>query len=96
MTNKTLIIERAIRFIELHRGMEETKAYREGHVWLIYHDLDHNFNFFGYILLAKILYPQVYKDINATELINEFFEKFIGVLFRGTWMMYIGNYLPHR
>lgn len=96
VTNKTLIIERAIRFIELHRGMEETKAYREGHVWLIYHDLDHNFNFFGYILLAKILYPQVYKDINATELINEFFEKFIGVPFRGKWMMYIGNYLPHR
>ncbi len=96
VTNKTLIIERAIRFIKLHKGMEKTKAVQEGNVWLIYHDLDHNFNFFGYILLAKILYPQVYRDINATAIINEFFTRFIGVPFRGTWIMHIGKPILER
>jgi len=96
VTNKTLIIERAIRFIKMHKGMEETKAVREGNVWLIYHDLDHNFNFFGYILLAKILYPEVYKDINATAIINEFFTKFIGVPFKGTWILHIDKSILER
>ncbi|NPA99431.1 MAG: ABC transporter substrate-binding protein [Crenarchaeota archaeon] len=91
ITNKTLIIERAIGFIKLHQGIESIQAIREGNVWLIYHDLDHNFNWFGILLLAKILYPDLFRDINATELINEFFEKFIGVPFRGTWILHIGK-----
>ncbi len=91
VTNKTLIIERAIRFIKLHQGIENIQAIKEGNVWLIYHDLDHNFNWFGILLLAKILYPDLFRDINATKLINEFFEKFIGVPFRGTWIFHLGK-----
>ena len=89
VTNKTLIIERAIKFIELHQGISTIRAIREGHVWLIYHDLDHNFNWFGILLLAKIFYPDLFRDINATALINEFFEKFIGVPFKGTWLFHL-------
>ncbi len=89
VTNRTLIIERAIRFIKLHQGIEDIRAIKEGHVWLIYHDLDHNFNWFGILLLAKIFYPDLFRDINVTKVINEFFEKFIGVPFKGTWLFHI-------
>ncbi len=89
ISNETQVIERAVKFIKMHEGMESTKAVREGNVWLIYHDLDHNFNFLGYLLLAKILYPDLFSDVDTDAIVKEFFSRFMGVEFTGIWMMHL-------
>lgn len=70
-------------------GWSGLDAVKNNKVFALYHDLSrHIFDFAGYQFFAKVIQPELFKDLDPIQSIKEFHEKFYPVKFSGTWMIY--------
>ncbi len=68
------------------KRFSEVKAFREKKVFVIHYIMLGSFrSVIGAYYLAKILYPEAMKDINPVDIQREYFEKWLGVPYKGVW-----------
>jgi len=68
-------------------GLKETKAVREGRVYLIANDLlGGSQTFIGVLYLAKWFYPEKFEDISPEEVHREYFERWLRIPYKGLWV----------
>lgn len=69
-------------------GWSNITAIKNKQMHALYHDLSrHIFDFAGTIYFAKVIQPELFKDIDPEKTLAEFFDKFYPVPLSGTWMI---------
>ena len=68
--------------------MESTNAFRYGRICTIHHGLSrHIYDFVAYEFLAKVLYPDVFRDVDPLKDFIEFHRRFLPVDYSGVWFL---------
>jgi len=76
----------------MHKGMSSTNAFKNGKICVIHHGLSrHIYDFVAYEFIAKILYPNLFKDIDPLRDFIEFHNKFLPVNYSGIWFLCINK-----
>lgn len=69
-------------------GWNEIDAVKNKQIHALYHDLSrHIFDFAGTLYFAKVIQPELFKDIDPEKVLAEFFDKFYPIPLSGTWMV---------
>jgi len=69
-------------------GWNDISAVRAKRIGALYHDLSrHIFDVAGMQFIAKMLYPDVFSDVNPDETLNEFYRRFFPIEPAGTFMI---------
>ena len=66
-------------------GWSEIKAVREGRVYILSTDAKSVHPHVYHLYVAKWLHPKLFEDVNPEEVHKEWFEKFLGVEYRGIY-----------
>lgn len=67
-------------------GWSDLKAVKEGEIYVVHHGLAREvYDVACYEFFAKLLWPEEFKDVDATETLKEYYEKFLPYEFAGTW-----------
>ena len=70
-------------------GWESLNAVKNDKMYALYHDLSrHIFDFVGYQFFAKVIQPELFKDLEPEKNLKEFHEKFYPVEYTGTWFIW--------
>lgn len=83
------------RFLKLaynRTGLKETNAAVKGHIFLInpaYTDWGRGF--IGASYMAKWFYPDIFKDLDPEAINKKYFEKWLGVPYKGIWVYPIAS-----
>ncbi len=66
--------------------LKSVRAVREGKVFIVHYVMLGSFrSVIGAFYLAKIAYPEAFKDINPEDIHREYFEKLLGIPYEGLW-----------
>lgn len=81
----------AIKNIQAYKtraGWAELSAVKTGRMGGVYHDLSrHIFDFAGAQALAKMIQPEIFKDLDPEKNLAEFFDKYMPVKLDGVWTL---------
>ena len=83
--------EKAVTALEAYKGRngwENLSAVQNNRMGAVYHDLSrHIFDFAGAQMLAKMIHPELFGDLDPEANLQEFFDRFMPVKLSGTWMI---------
>ena len=81
----------AIKNIQAYKtraGWAELSAVKTGRMGGVYHDLSrHIFDFAGAQAIAKMIQPEIFKDLDPEKNLAEFFDKYMPVKLDGVWTL---------
>lgn len=84
--NYTKAMEQIKEFMQ-RPGMEKISAVRNSRVYVMDYELSAGAtSWIGALYLAKILYPQRFKDLDPGQIHKEFFEKWLRIDYQGTYV----------
>ncbi len=84
--NYTKAMEQIKEFTQ-RPGMEKISAVRNSRVYVMDYELSAGAtSWIGALYLAKILYPQRFKDLNPGQIHKQFFEKWLRIDYQGTYI----------
>lgn len=67
-------------------GLSRMKAAKNKELYFFHTDmLGASMRHIGVLQLGKFLYPERFKDVNTTRFLKEYFEKWLGVPYKGIW-----------
>ena len=73
--------------IKERQGYSDLKAVKNNHVYLIHRDLISQPRWIvGHVYIAKLLHPDLFKDISPDEIHKEYFKEFFGIEMGGTFV----------
>ncbi len=84
--NTTALAQAMIQNVINDPMLKDVKAIKEHHVYIMHYIMLGSFrSVIGAYYLAKAVYPDLMKDIDPDEIQKEYFEKWLGIPYRGIW-----------
>jgi len=84
--NTTALAQAMIRNVLNDPALKDVKAVKEHHVYVMHYIMLGSFrSVIGAYYLAKALYPNLMKGVDPDQIQREYFEKWLGVPYKGVW-----------
>ncbi|MCD6406838.1 ABC transporter substrate-binding protein [Candidatus Aerophobetes bacterium] len=85
MATDTARITSYLEEIKTQPRFKKTNAVKKNRVYLMNTKLRGSMHFVGVFYLAKAAYPEKFEDVDPERIHKEFFEKWMGINYRGIW-----------
>lgn len=86
MKNSSDLAEKMVNIIMEDPVLQSVNAVKNGKVFIMHYALLLSFrSVIGAYYLAKVIYPELFNDVNPEEIHKEYFEKWLKVPYRGIW-----------
>jgi len=84
--NSTELAEKMIEVVLKDPVLKDVSAVRRGKVYAMHYSMLLSFrSVIGAYYLAKVVYPELFEDVNPDEIHEEYFEKWLEVPYKGIW-----------
>ena len=84
--NNSDLAEKMVSIVMEDPVLQSVNAVKNGKVFVMHYAMLHSFrSVIGAYYLAKIAYPELFKDMDPEEIHREYFENWLGVPYKGIW-----------